>query len=311
MDGQLLAGRPLTVRYASDAVLPKHLEGTPWQQILPRREPTAKEEVRVPCRLSAVFGTGTEGVACGEQVVPDWVLEARKALPIEEQRAQAKHDRSQIKSNQRNQKRSEAMQKENVAMKAVFGGGRGKGKKQKSFKYEGVFVNKDGFEHLRGGGEGALDEALLKEVEKWGEAEEERAEEGGEAAAEIDEALLKAVDGFERIVPMAQGSREGVDGLDETLLRTVEVLELGPARQAPAEVDLKEEDEWVSPSSTGGEWSDGEVGIGEAPAEGDGEPPNEGKGPYDDFFENEFIVPDLDREKRVREIMGDAYAGRV
>lgn len=34
MDGQVLAGQEITVRYAADAVLPPHLKGSPWQQVL-------------------------------------------------------------------------------------------------------------------------------------------------------------------------------------------------------------------------------------------------------------------------------------
>lgn len=71
MQGQMIGGRRIMVRYAQDAVLPAHLEGTPWMAGAPKTVPNA----------------ATSGM-------PAWVLEARKALPQEEQEALERAERS-------------------------------------------------------------------------------------------------------------------------------------------------------------------------------------------------------------------------
>ncbi|KAJ1495235.1 hypothetical protein T484DRAFT_1763255 [Baffinella frigidus] len=101
MDGQLIAGREIAVRYAPDAILPPHLIGTPWQTQQRAKDVANNDQVRVPMRTAVFIGQHTwTAVLIGKHtwtrdsslvhnanrklqtanrkayVVPDWALDA-------------------------------------------------------------------------------------------------------------------------------------------------------------------------------------------------------------------------------------------
>ena len=85
MEGQVIAGREISVRFAHDCVLPEHLKGTPWQ---------GKK------RLTGQV-TDYKEAAEAYADMPEWVQQVRRQLSEEEQRhgdaGSRDHDRQQFR----------------------------------------------------------------------------------------------------------------------------------------------------------------------------------------------------------------------
>jgi hypothetical protein len=79
MEGQVIAGREISVRYSHDCILPDHLKGTPWQ---------AKR------RLSAQVQDFSKAAEAHAKV-PGWVQQVRSQLPEDERRLQENQDRKE------------------------------------------------------------------------------------------------------------------------------------------------------------------------------------------------------------------------
>ena len=107
MDGQVIAGREISVRYAHDCVLPDHLVGTPWQ---------GKQRVTVRPRAKV------------EAAVPDWMQEVREQLSEDEQRLQGAADKAKALARGRAEYQAQKEQQRSEDMRSIFGGGVGKKK---------------------------------------------------------------------------------------------------------------------------------------------------------------------------------------
>jgi len=141
MDGQVLAGRDLQIRYSADADLPEHLIGTPWQ-------------------VKAKYSQMLEQFR--KKALPDWVLEAKKNLPEEERRLQEANDRRQTLARRGRLAAMHQEEKQKKMMKIAFGGGMGKRKireikDRKKTQREQEITRIKG---LRGGGFASWDEII-------------------------------------------------------------------------------------------------------------------------------------------------------